>query len=191
MLTKAGLRAEMKSRLRAIGENEDRKSKANSALNHVVVDYLRSQSGTWAGFVPIPMEPNILPAIDESSHIRWVYPRVVENDLQFHVGHQRDFFAHNHLGIHEPTADAELVDVQAIDGFLVPGLAFDKTGARLGRGKGFYDRTLSQTPAQKVGVCFSLQLLDEGNVPSEEWDVSMNKIITERGLCSVTPTEEK
>lgn len=64
-----------------------------------------------------------------------------------------------------------------IDIVIVPGVAFDKKFNRMGFGKGYYDRFLSDITALKIGVCHSFQLLDE--IPSEEHDIKMDMIITE------------
>ena len=59
---------------------------------------------------------------------------------------------------------------------IVPGMAFDSKGHRLGRGKGYYDRFLSRVPnIYKIGVCFPFQLVD--NVPSESTDILMDEVI--------------
>lgn len=59
---------------------------------------------------------------------------------------------------------------------IVPGMAFDIHGHRLGRGKGYYDRFLSRVPnIYKIGVCFPFQLVDE--VPSEPTDILMDEVI--------------
>ena len=61
---------------------------------------------------------------------------------------------------------------------IVPGVAFDRKGNRLGRGRGFYDRLLKTTPnAIKVGVAFDFQMVEQ--VPTEPLDVPMNKVISE------------
>lgn len=63
------------------------------------------------------------------------------------------------------------------DLIVVPGMAFDRTGNRLGRGKGYYDRFLSQHPAvPKIGICFSFQLV--GAVPTEANDIRMDEVLT-------------
>lgn len=69
-------------------------------------------------------------------------------------------------------------DLSAIDTVLVPGIAFDGEGHRLGRGRGYYDRFLRSLPssARKIGVCFPFQLLD--TVPSERHDVVMDDVIS-------------
>ena len=69
-------------------------------------------------------------------------------------------------------------DLNKIDVILVPGVAFDRTLNRLGRGKGFYDKILSQTKACKIGICFDFQLLDR--IPTEVHDVRMTQVISSR-----------
>ena len=64
-----------------------------------------------------------------------------------------------------------------IDLIVVPGMAFDRRGHRLGRGKGYYDRFLIKYPEVKtIGICFSFQMLDE--VPAESHDQVIDEIIT-------------
>ena len=62
-----------------------------------------------------------------------------------------------------------------IDLILVPGMAFDKEGNRLGRGKGYYDKILKQTSSLKIGICFDFQFLD--HIPTEKHDVRMDKVL--------------
>lgn len=64
------------------------------------------------------------------------------------------------------------------DCVIVPVVGFDAKGARLGYGKGFYDRFLTTTDAFRCGVAFSCQLCDE--IPTDEFDMVMDMIITER-----------
>lgn len=78
-------------------------------------------------------------------------------------------------GILEPRQDTKLVPAQEIDLILVPGLAFDQQGRRLGRGKGYYDRFLRETTGKKMGICSCL--LPE--IPVEEHDIAMDAVATE------------
>lgn len=81
------------------------------------------------------------------------------------------------FGIGEPTGE-EFMNLDAVELIMVPGVAFDRMGNRMGRGRGFYDRLLKSTPnAMKVGVAFDFQLLD--SVPTEPHDVKMDKVIVE------------
>lgn len=77
--------------------------------------------------------------------------------------------------IEEPTGD-DLANADEIELVVVPGVAFDRKGRRLGRGKGYYDRFLNESKATKVGVGYEFQLVDE--VPSEPHDISMDIILT-------------
>jgi len=80
------------------------------------------------------------------------------------------------FGISEPLASCEEIPLDRFDLVLVPGLAFDVNGNRLGRGRGFYDRILSVASGVKCGVAYDFQLLEE--VPTEPHDVGVNFVIT-------------
>ena len=63
------------------------------------------------------------------------------------------------------------------DLIVVPGVAFDRKGNRLGRGKGYYDRFLCHhLDVKRIGICFDFQLVDE--VPSEPFDILMDEVLT-------------
>lgn len=82
------------------------------------------------------------------------------------------------LGIPEPAGPA--LDPGALDVVLVPGLAFDPDGNRLGRGGGHYDRFLPTTDAWACGLAFRFQVVDR--VPSEAHDAPVDAVATEDGL---------
>ena len=75
-----------------------------------------------------------------------------------------------------PVEGEEFTDFSVIDLCIVPAVAFDSQGNRLGKGKGFYDRLLSRISATKVGVCFDVQLIE--NIPHENWDIKMDLILS-------------
>lgn len=64
----------------------------------------------------------------------------------------------------------------SIDLAVIPGVAFDRSGNRLGRGKGYYDRLLPHIFAYKVGICFSFQLVED--IPTREFDARVDEILT-------------
>jgi 5-formyltetrahydrofolate cyclo-ligase len=81
------------------------------------------------------------------------------------------------MGIPEPAVDATTVAPERVEVAVVPGVAFDRHGRRLGYGRGFYDRWLARAPkALRVGVCHAFQLVD--GVPARDGDVPMHIIIT-------------
>jgi 5-formyltetrahydrofolate cyclo-ligase len=123
-------------------------------------------------------------AIDENLRARGarvLYPRIVDDQrvLAFHEVAPEKLVA-SRYGLREPRADwrnqAGLVE---IDAFVVPGLAFDRSGGRLGFGRGHYDATLAAAPAGavRVGLAFEAQLIDE--VMREPHDVALHVIVTE------------
>ncbi|EJW97620.1 5-formyltetrahydrofolate cyclo-ligase, partial [gut metagenome] len=63
------------------------------------------------------------------------------------------------------------------DIIIVPGVAFDKNRNRMGRGRGFYDRLLSDVNATKIGICFGFQISED--IPVEPFDKKMDMVITE------------
>lgn len=80
-------------------------------------------------------------------------------------------------GIREPLDSCDVVEVASIDLALVPGLAFDRRGGRLGRGAGYYDRFLKGLTgrARRVGICFAAQLVEQ--VPTEAHDARMDGLV--------------
>lgn len=83
------------------------------------------------------------------------------------------------FGILEPKSSIK-ASVNDIDIIIVPGVAFDKSCNRMGRGKGYYDRLLSASRATKVGVGFDFQLVEQ--VPTEPHDVQLDLIVTETNI---------
>ncbi|WP_018130958.1 5-formyltetrahydrofolate cyclo-ligase [Effusibacillus pohliae] len=88
-------------------------------------------------------------------------------------------------GIREPKAGGRVpVPVDTIDAVLVPGVAFDRRGGRLGYGGGYYDRflLLLRSDALKIGLAYELQLVEE--VPAEEHDVQLDLLVTENAVVN-------
>lgn len=136
--------------------------------------FLDYQKGSWGAFKALAEEPAIEGCL--SSSIQWYYPRLQNDNLEFV---KPEKWGRSQLGFQEPT-EGELIEAKNLDGFLVPGLAFSKKGERVGRGKGYYDRTLSKVPGLKVGVCYSYQLFDE--LPTEAHDIKMDVVVSDQGI---------
>lgn len=104
-----------------------------------------------------------------------ILPVVIGDDLELRSYHGRHELAVGAYGIEEPTGLA-FTEKERIECIVVPGVAFDRHGNRLGRGKGYYDRLLPRLPqAYKIGLCFPFQLVDE--VPAEPFDIPMDEVI--------------
>jgi 5-formyltetrahydrofolate cyclo-ligase len=80
------------------------------------------------------------------------------------------------FGIREPAEHCSLMAIYRLDLVLVPGIAFDLHGHRLGRGKGFYDLLLTLVRGTTCGVAFDEQIVSE--IPVESHDISVNCILT-------------
>lgn len=126
------------------------------------------------------VETAALDARLRESGFRIAYPRVVDGSrvLAFFevplaaLGKTR-------WGLREPSESAAAVAIEEIAVFVVPGLAFDRAGGRIGWGKGHYDATLTaaRADAEGIGLAFECQVIE--NVPRESHDVALDAIITE------------
>lgn len=90
--------------------------------------------------------------------------------------------------IQEPKSHCPIVDNRIFNHgqclILVPALAFDETGHRLGYGKGFYDRFLTKIPlAIRIGITFDTLIFP--SVPTNSWDIAVNYLASQKGLCKV------
>lgn len=105
-------------------------------------------------------------------------PRIEGKEMKFFRVKSLEELVPGIWGIPEPAAGAQEVKEAGI--MLVPGLAFDKKGYRLGYGGGYYDRYLSARPdlaENTIGLAYQAQLVDK--VPSQEYDLPVKKIVTE------------
>jgi len=93
-----------------------------------------------------------------------------------------DELATGHYGIREPRADRlRVVPPGEIDAVLVPAVAFDRRGYRVGYGGGYYDRFLPKVPhAAKIGAAFACQIVPE--VPTDHYDLAVERVVTEEGI---------
>ena len=108
------------------------------------------------------------------------YPRVNGRArmLAFHAV-TPEALAPSRFGLREPSADAPAVAVGDVAAFVVPGLAFDRAGGRLGWGRGHYDATFAAaaTSALRIGLAYERQVVEE--VAREPHDAALHFIITE------------
>ena len=106
----------------------------------------------------------------------FAYPRVGEDGMLVFLSASE--FQMGGLGIREPVGETMAPSPDLV---LVPGLAFDTSGARLGRGKGFYDRWLAANPTvRSVGICFKCQIVE--SLPFEAHDARVSAILSEEGI---------
>ena len=106
-----------------------------------------------------------------------VFPRVVGELLEFAPASSLADLHPGYMGVMEPKSAA--IDASVLDVIVVPGVAFDREGGRLGQGGGHYDRTLARLGSEtfRVGFCFSCQIVDK--VPREDHDELLDALVTE------------
>ena len=104
-------------------------------------------------------------------------PRVNGLDLEI-LPYSRTRLQLGAFHIEEPEGD-DLQNPDTMEMIIVPAVAYDRNGNRVGRGKGYYDRLLSRSKALKIGVAYDFQLMDE--VDTEEHDIPVDIVITESG----------
>lgn len=114
--------------------------------------------------------------------LRVAYPRIVDGErlLAFHEVAVADLVPAR-FGLREPRVDAPVVEVTAISAFVIPGVAFDRAGGRIGWGRGHYDATLAGAPgALRIGLSFECQLVER--VPRESHDAFLHYVVTEAAV---------
>ena len=107
---------------------------------------------------------------------RIILPVVIGDELELRKYEGKDSLNMGAYNILEPNTEI-FREYQLIDLAVVPGVAFDKEGCRLGRGKGYYDRLLPLINCYKIGICFPFQLYD--SIPTEKFDIKMDEVIVE------------
>jgi 5-formyltetrahydrofolate cyclo-ligase len=156
-------------------------------LQAILQDQQRGQ--TVAAYLSHRGEPNLLPICETLGQSgRQIYLPVVSGQvLRFHHFDPNASLTPNRFGILEPI-DQPTLALEEIDWILLPTVAFSPRGARLGMGGGFYDRTLGELDTagrrpRLAGIAYSFQQVDA--LPSEEWDVPLDLIISDQGILWV------
>lgn len=166
-----------------------RKQEHSAAESSALLAALQSESHfanarTLLLYSALPDEVQINPLFDGliAQGKTILLPRVVsDTDMELRLYTGADSLQPGAFGIMEPTGPL-YTDYAAIDVAVIPGMAFDADGHRLGRGKGYYDRFLSKlstlnTKLYKIGLCFPWQLVNE--VPSDAHDIMMDVVISQ------------
>ncbi len=143
--------------------------------------------GTIAAYLAMTDEVNIAELFDRLPGWRWVLPRVEDDGALTFRDRDVPREAH-HWGMIQPTNTGRVVPVHEIDVFLVPGLAFDEFGGRLGRGGGYYDRVLAvrRTDSEAVGITLASRVIPEVRVVDHDQPVDW--LAVEDGVIPTRPS---
>ncbi|HWD18896.1 MAG TPA: 5-formyltetrahydrofolate cyclo-ligase [Verrucomicrobiae bacterium] len=179
---KKALRLDLRARLKAL-TSEERRFGSLAACDQLRAQPLWRAAGCILFYAPLSSELDLAPLLAEAlatGKTAALPGYVAATGLYeaFVITHLTDDCAPGRFGIAEPKPGCARLPLNRLDLALTPGVGFDETGHRLGRGQGFYDRLLAQTAAIKCGVAFDLQVVER--IPAEPHDIRMN--------CLLTPT---
>ncbi len=176
------LKTATRLRVRALTEAMD--AAARQAASLEICRRLRERippdARTFLFYAPLAGEVDLWPLIRETlaTGRRAAFPRFDAQADRYRAALvqslARDLIP-GKFGVREPRADCPAPD-SGVDWILVPGVAFDLAGNRLGRGRGFYDRLLSELPGFRCGVAFDEQIVSE--LPAEPHDSRLDLVVT-------------
>ncbi len=181
MEAKKRLRKEIKNLL----NNLDSKLERDQHLSLQLLNWLKSQNFysndlVIGAYAPLPEEANYLVSLGDVEKSRLAFPAIDEfSTMVFKSALPEELIESEEFKakLRTPPKDAMKVFPDLL---LVPGLAFNLSGERLGRGKGFYDKFLETFKGEKIGICFECQLIKD--IPTEIHDQKCDWLITEKNI---------
>jgi len=171
-----------------------RREAAISAAEHLVSQPLFQQSQHIGCYLSYHHELDPEPLIRQiwSLNKKCYLPQLTpEKSLQFACYEEGDPLFPNQYGILEPLKRAEQIRAEELDLVVVPLVAFDRAGHRLGMGGGYYDRTFGflmneeRKKPKLIGYAYDIQRAEM--LPVDEWDVMLDGVVTERGWMVCHP----
>jgi len=156
----------------ALAAFSERKTASEKISHRLAESAIWQNSRVIYAYHPLPSEPDWQLAAPPGGRIV-AFPRIDGDRMDFLIPRK---FALGGLGIQEPS-EGDIAPPP--DLILVPGMAFDLSGGRLGRGKGHYDRWLISHPGvPRLGFCFECQIFEA--IPLEDHDLKVDAVITEQ-----------
>ena len=181
MTNKADLRRSIRTQLPLSAE--ERAEKSQALCYAIERSEAWRSAGTVAIFAPQTAEPDVELLWAEARDKRICYPRIAGSGMEFRAVSDPATLVAGRWKLREPDPrHSPAVHLTELELLLVPGVAFTTSGARLGRGGGYYDRILANlsTDAVTLGVCFDLQIVDF--LPTEPHDQPVRHVVTESGF---------
>lgn len=180
-MSKAKLRRSLLN-TRQLMPREEWREKSDRICFHLQSSPRFTQSQTILAYFCFRQEPDLSPLFKNSKQ-RWGLPRCVDKSISWHSWKPGEPLQTGSYGISEPHTDSSTLQPDQVDLILVPAVACDVQGYRLGYGGGFYDRMLSLPQwASKptIGIVFEFAYLPQ--LPVDDWDSKLHCVCTEIGL---------
>jgi len=186
-MPKRTLRQQILARRRALSHDQWRAASQMAQQQLVLLEEF-ARAGCIALYAPAHNETDTANILAEAfaTGKRVLYPAVCDDRMVFRQVEGLGSLAEGCFGILEPCPTGRDHQADEPDLIVVPGVAFDLSGHRIGYGKGFYDKFL-QNPGRKahlVGLCHDFQLID-GMIPAEAHDIRMELIVTDQRIIRI------
>lgn len=167
----------------------DWQQKSDRICQNLISSPQFQQAQTVLAYFSVRQEPDLGRLFDEFPARNWGFPRCQGQSLHWHHWSPSDRYAlvTNRFGILEPDLRQSVIDVASVDLVLVPAVACDYQGFRLGYGGGFYDRLLSQPEWQTkptIGIVFQEALLPQ--LPVQPWDERLTAVCTDSAYVMIS-----
>lgn len=182
---KKQIRQSMKERMHTMKE-KDRQAESRSVCRRVL-ENLPESARVICAYYPMPTEVDIIPLLEQllERGCDLYLPKTEGKSFLFRQVQSLDDLSPGPFGILEPEADAAELELEDVEFALIPAVAFDHEGNRLGRGNGGYDKWINQLRgatdiAELWGVCFDNQLVN--GIPMEAHDEKVDAVITPREM---------
>jgi 5-formyltetrahydrofolate cyclo-ligase len=190
---KARLRAEVREKIR--GVHQEKRDEAAGKVGETLQRIVSWSAARWVGgYVALRDELDLSGPLRQRLALggRVAVPAWDAERGEYVFREIRDWdgdLVPGAFGVREPRPTCGVVDVTWLDFVLVPGIAFDTRGGRLGRGRGFYDRLLAPAVGVTCGVGMDEQLVPE--VPVEAHDTRLNLVVVPGGLFGPRAMEQR
>ena len=133
-------------------------------------------------YMPIKSEVDLTSLVERHPDKGWILPRIIPEEnhrMVFHL-YDADHLVTHPFGMAEPAMGQPIVQAKEINLALVPGLAFDYYGWRLGYGGGYFDRFLKDFSGVSVGITYNALYLE--SLPNDSFDIPVQWVVTELGI---------
>lgn len=173
-MNKKEIRKEIKQLKGCLTDNEKIQSAISVFEKIEATDFFHHASNILL-YNSLPDELSTKETIPKWDKIKKIFlPRVNDSDLEI-LPFDASMIEKGAFNIDEPIGD-NLCDISVIDLIIIPAIAFDQDGNRIGRGKGYYDRLLQKASALKIGVGYDFQIIP--HIDSEPHDIPVDIIVT-------------
>lgn len=168
-----------------------RHKQSEKICNHLVQSPIVTQAKVILSYLSFKNEPD-LTILHQNKQYIWGLPRCEGKELIWHRYQWGDELDRGIYGILEPKIDAPIISSEQVDLILIPAIACDRFGHRLGYGAGYYDRLLAKNEWQNiptVGIIFNFAYVAQ--LETQLWDKPLNYICTDLGFKKINPIKEQ